>query len=68
MDCSLFMADQYLMEWGILELVKKREYRPTRIVKENIHPFLFQTFDNDLSTGLLHKNRMRSVSLEDHFV
>jgi hypothetical protein len=67
MDCSLFMADQYPMEWGILELVKKREYGSTGIIKESIHPFLLQTFNNDLSAGLFHKDRMRSVSLKDRF-
>ncbi len=64
MDGGLFMADQHLMEWGTLKFIKKREYRPTRIIKDNIHPFLFQTFDNDLRTGLFHDGSMSNVKAQ----
>jgi hypothetical protein len=40
MDSSLFMTNQDLFEWGMLEFVKEREDNSARVIEKKIHPFL----------------------------
>jgi hypothetical protein len=54
MDRGLLVADQDLPHGRLIELMKERENRSTRIVENGVDPLPLQTFNNDLAACFLH--------------